>query len=101
MGTVEEEMRMIPDGPERFPGSCVRFVFFNDYRLRALYARHREREAILQKEMQGFRESKDWEQFRSRLERLQEVESVLVFMAANLNPDAQSTWRPRRRKKAA
>lgn len=97
MNTVEGEMRMIPDGPERFKGSCVTYVWFNDYRLRAMFARHREREQILQEELKEARDRKAWKRYESRLERLQEVEAMLIFMATNLDPKAEATYRRRRR----
>lgn len=45
------QLTQIPDGPEHFPDSVVDYCWFEHHDVRLLFARAREREQILQKEV--------------------------------------------------
>lgn len=70
----------IKDGPDEYPQSCVRYVWFPSPDLRLLFARCRAREAILLDDLGRATIAAE----RALLEaRLQEVRAVLCFFAAN------------------
>lgn len=79
--SVIGEMRQIPDGPAYYPESCVIYTRFKSYPLRAMFAYLREKEHYLQADLIKYAGLPVERILRTRLE---EVESHLIWMAANL-----------------
>lgn len=84
--SVIGEMRQIPDGPAYYQESCVLYTRFKSYPLRAMFAYLREKEHYLQADI-ARHAGTAFEQILKT--RLQEVESHLIWMAANLLAGSQ------------
>lgn len=74
------------DGALCYPNSCVAFVRLRHAALRRMYSYLREREAVLQKDIERSRGTDDG---AIALIRLQEVESQLIWMAHNCEIEAE------------
>lgn len=79
--SVGEGVRQIPDGPAYYPDSVVLYTRFKSFPLRALFAYLREKEHYLQRDILKHEGLPVVPHLRARL---QEVESHLIWMAANL-----------------
>lgn len=81
LDSVRDDMRQIPDGVRHYSKSCVIYTRFVSYPLRSLFAYLREKEAVLQSELQRARGTRFEEVARARL---QEVEAHLIWISSNI-----------------
>ena len=71
---------MIFDGEDAFPDSVVHYVKFKHFELRLLFAYLREREMILQKDIERFRGTLKGDYVKQELS---VIESLVIWMAHN------------------
>lgn len=86
----DEGKTRIPDGPGRFPNSCVLFSYFRTPDLRVMFAFLRQKEEILQKSLE---QSFDQTERMIVRAKLHEVEAHLMWMSSNLSSDPSRSER--------
>jgi hypothetical protein len=86
---------MFFDGPDHYPKSCVVWCWFPTYDVREIFSYLREKEWILQRDIQRFKGTAFELITRGRLE---EVEAQLAWITDNIRSTLKPP--PRRRSKA-
>lgn len=85
--------KVIYDGPNRFPESCVEYTVFRSFPLQQMFAYLREKELMLQLDVKRYQDfPREWE---VRKARLHEVESNLSWMVQHATGDLVESKRRR------
>jgi hypothetical protein len=77
----------LPDGPDRYPNSSCEYIFFRNIHLCRYQAFLRQRERILQLEIE---EEKDPENKQIKIAKLHEVERMLIFLVMDIGKHEKS-----------